>query len=133
MNNLQDMVDALPGLEDSLSLACSWLVDVAQVKEDTVPPEINPRKLNHKRWAGAFRGEYRVSKRQWSFFCPVWHGGQAVKALTLARRVTSKEKWLEARESMRSEEIYTIHTKLHPKLPEYLYKAMKIYSDRAFA
>ena len=37
---------------------------------------------------GAFRGEYCARTRQWDIFGPLWHGGQGVKALTLAGAIT---------------------------------------------
>ena len=70
-------------LKERLELACRWITDVAQVKDEALLPNERRRHL-HKTWSGAVRGEYRVSTRQWDYFCPVWHTGQAVKALTMA-------------------------------------------------
>jgi hypothetical protein len=70
-------------LTDRLALACRWLTDVAQVKNEELYPT-ETRVHHHKTWSGAMRGEYRVSSREWGFFCPVWHTGQAVKALVMA-------------------------------------------------
>ena len=70
-------------LKEHLNLACHWLTDIAQVKnEERYSTET--RVHQHKTWSGAIRGEYRVSSREWGFFCPVWHTGQAVKALVMA-------------------------------------------------
>ncbi|MCK5120014.1 MAG: hypothetical protein KAQ78_10535, partial [Candidatus Latescibacteria bacterium] len=70
-------------LEESLTSACEWLVNVAQVKEE-VPPNHVRTHHKHTYWKGAIKGEYSVKDSQWSFFCPVWHTGQAVKALVMA-------------------------------------------------
>ena len=47
-------------------------------------------------WRGSLRGEYNAGTRQWDFFCPVWHGGQAIKALVSAYRLFSDEALLDA-------------------------------------
>ena len=62
----------------AVTSACDWITDVAQMKTDTLSSEQNSHKLEHQHWRGALRGEYRASTRQWDFFCPVWHTGQAV-------------------------------------------------------
>lgn len=85
-----------PELEKGLRLACAWLIDVAQIREEVVPPAAETRGLCHRRWQGAMRGEYSAAERTWSFFCPVWHTGQAVKALVLAHRALGDAAWLEA-------------------------------------
>lgn len=73
-------------LKDRLALACEWLTAVAQVRsEERLPNET--RRHHHASWAGAIRGEYRAATREWGFFGPVWHTGQAVKALTMAAPV----------------------------------------------
>lgn len=73
----------LDKVRNSLTLACKWLTDVAQVKNDS---DLDPdcTKLMHTTFVGAMRGEYRAATRKWGFFCPVWHTGQAVKALVNA-------------------------------------------------
>lgn len=96
MKCLQDIVEALPGLRRSMLLACDWLADVAQVQGEQLTVESNTLKLAHARWKGAFRGEYTVATRRWTFFCPVWHGGQAVKALVQAYQVAPNSRYLEA-------------------------------------
>ena len=67
-------------------------MDVAQVKEE-VPPNHVMTHHKHTYWKGAIKGEYSVKGSQWSFFCPVWHTGQAVKALVMAHEVL-REDWL---------------------------------------
>lgn len=81
---------------ESMELACAWITDIARVKDENDP---TPRKHKHKFWQGALRGEYRAAKKEWSFFCPVWHTGQAIKALAMAYRITGGEKLLEAARS----------------------------------
>lgn len=78
---------------ESMELACAWVTDIAQVKDENDP---TPRKHKHKLWQGALRGEYRAATKAWSFFCPVWHTGQAVKALAMAYSVTDDVKLLAA-------------------------------------
>jgi hypothetical protein len=80
-------------LREAMLRACRWLVDVAQVKTADIPPEENGRDHRHRSWRGAIRGEYSVADRQWGFFCPVWHTGQAIKALAMAYGQTG-ESWL---------------------------------------
>jgi len=89
------------GLEEdkvlkSMVLAAKWLAEIAQVKTESLTVEKNPGRLLHKYWKGAIRGEYRVAEKTWSFFCPIWHTGQAVKALVLAYHVTGIEEFLES-------------------------------------
>lgn len=79
-------------LEERLNLACSWLCDCAQVKSHDDPVAKRHRQLS---WTGAIKGEYAAATRTWSFFCPVWHTGQAVKALTMAYQVTGNQAWLD--------------------------------------
>jgi len=76
--------------------ACEWLTGVAQMKSDALAGENNSHKLEHHHWRGALRGEYRASTRQWDFFCPVWHTGQAVKALIWASQALQRPDLLEA-------------------------------------
>jgi hypothetical protein len=44
---------------------------------------------------GAMRGEYDTKNRQWSFYGPFWHTGQAIRTLLLAYKMTGNEKYLE--------------------------------------
>jgi rhamnogalacturonyl hydrolase YesR len=83
-------------LKKSIALACEWLTDVAQVKEVELPPEQNPRGLKHNNWQGAIRGEYSAATRSWDTFCPMWHTGQAIKALVMAWQVLQDDSLLDA-------------------------------------
>lgn len=96
MKTLQDVAAALPGLHNAMLQACDWLVDVAQVRTDQLTIEGNRPRLAHKKWKGAFRGEYSVFNRHWDFFCPIWHGGQAIKALVQAHRLTNDARYLDS-------------------------------------
>ena len=78
-------------LRNALRQACSWITDVAQIKADKLGAENNSRQLAHKHWRGALRGEYRAADRKWDFVCPIWHTGQAIKALAQASRVMEDE------------------------------------------
>ncbi len=82
-------------LSQAMSAACVWLTGVAQVRGELGPKD-DSRGLHHRHWDGAMRGEYRVAERQWQFFCPVWHSGQAIKALVQAHQVLKDPSLLEA-------------------------------------
>ena len=83
-------------LTRAVTSACDWITDVAQMKTDTLLGEQNSHKLEHQHWRGALRGEYRASTHQWDFFCPVWHTGQAVKALVWAAKALDRPDLLDA-------------------------------------
>ena len=68
----------------ALNDACSWISDVAQVKCPEQARVGRGKLMRYARWEGAIRGEYSAATRAWDFFCPVWHTGQAVKALVMA-------------------------------------------------
>ncbi len=89
-NNLIDREKLLKALD----AACDWLTDIAQHQEETPPPCPRAPKMLHKTWKGSFKGEYSAATKIWDYFCPIWHGGQAVKALCAAYRVTGNEKYL---------------------------------------
>jgi len=96
MRSLEDILESLPGLEQSLEMACAWLTDVAQIRTDELPGEGYKHAFHKPSWKGAFFGEYSAAQQHWDFFCPIWHGGQAVKALTQAYRLTGNDRLLEA-------------------------------------
>src|ERR1039458_6943080 len=77
-------------LTRALNSACDWMTGVAQMKTDALSGEQNSHQLEHHHWRGALRGEYRASTRQWDFFCPVWHSGQAVKSLVWAAQAFNR-------------------------------------------
>ncbi len=83
-------------LRGAVRSACTWITDVAQMKSDQLNREKNSHGLQHKHWKGALRGEYRAADRQWDFFCPIWHTGQAIKALVLASRALKDGKLVDA-------------------------------------
>jgi hypothetical protein len=83
-------------LKTAIAGACSWITDVAQMKSDALNGESNSHNLQHRHWKGALRGEYRAATRQWDFFCPVWHTGQAIKALVLAAKALDRPALLDA-------------------------------------
>ena len=85
-------------VKNSIDLGCRWLIDVAQIKEEKLPPEQNARGMVHNDWRGAIRGEYSAATRVWDTFCPMWHTGQAVKALVMAWRVLEDDTLLAAAE-----------------------------------
>ncbi len=74
------------GLLTASEQACHWIGDIAQIKTDTLEFESNVRCYDYESWRGAIRGEYSVAAREWDFFGPVWHTGQAVKAMCMASK-----------------------------------------------
>ena len=83
-------------LTQNMAAACDWITSVAQMKTDTLAGEGNSHRLEHRHWRGALRGEYRAATRQWDFFCPVWHTGQAIKALVWASQALERPDLLDA-------------------------------------
>ncbi|MGI6610045.1 MAG: hypothetical protein ACOX4G_05985, partial [Limnochordia bacterium] len=83
-------------LLQGLRLGCSWLTDIAQMSSDSLTSENNSHHLRHTSWRGAIRGEYHPATRQWDFFCPTWHTGQAIKALVMAHSVLKEGELLTA-------------------------------------
>lgn len=84
-------------LRNAIRLGCGWLMDVAQVKTEKLNGnESNSRQLPHKHWRGAMRGDYRAADRKWDFSAPMWHTGQAIKALVMASRVLEDDQYLAA-------------------------------------
>jgi hypothetical protein len=77
-------------LSQAVTAACGWITGVAQMRTDALSGEHNSNRLEHHHWRGALRGEYHASTRQWDFFCPVWHTGQAIKALVLAAQALNR-------------------------------------------
>ena len=48
----------------------------------------------HKHWKGALRDDYRTADRKWDFSAPMWHTGQAIKALVLASRALEDDQYV---------------------------------------
>ncbi|OGV49869.1 MAG: hypothetical protein A2017_13415 [Lentisphaerae bacterium GWF2_44_16] len=81
----------------SMEKACGWLADTAQIKNETLPPDVvNDRPYIYNSWKGAIKTQYSAADRKWTFMCPVWHSGQAVKALMKAYKITGNENLLES-------------------------------------
>jgi hypothetical protein len=81
-------------LETSLANAVNWLTETATVK-DNRPVGMHGSKMPIKFWNGAIRGEYDVASQRWNCLCPIWHTGQAVKALVMAADVLDNPDLLE--------------------------------------
>lgn len=79
-----------------LALACSWLTDISQVRSDG---EAVRRKHIHKSYVGAMKGQYSAATKEWAFSCPVWHTGQAVKALSAAWEILGDNNLLKSAEA----------------------------------
>jgi hypothetical protein len=86
----------LTELKDALALAFGWLTDIAEVRTEKLTIEKNSLGHGHADWRGAIRGEYSAARREWDFFCPIWHTGQAVAALVAAHRVLRDDRLIES-------------------------------------
>ena len=84
-------------LKKHLEGAIYWLTEVACNNDDT-PIGEKGYKMPTKNWKGAIKGEYKAATKTWDSFCPIWHTGQAVKALVLASEVLNDAKLLEKAE-----------------------------------
>ena len=81
----------------AVAQACDWLADVSQIKTDRLPEDTtDSHAYAADSWKGSIRGHYLPATGQWSSLCPVWHTGQAVKALLLAGRHLEAERYLNA-------------------------------------
>lgn len=76
----------------AMTEGCRWLAERAMFDGDELPAEQNPSGYDYPTWRGAVR-EYDARTGRWSVFGPLWHTGQAVKALVLAHEVLG-EPWL---------------------------------------
>ena len=81
-------------LKKHLEQAISWLIQIACNKDNT-PIGAKGRMMPTTEWQGAIRGEYKASAKEWDSFCPIWHTGQAVKALVLASQALGRPELLE--------------------------------------
>ena len=81
-------------LKKHLEAALHWLTEVACNYENT-PIGAKGQQMPTTFWLGAIRGEYKAATQTWDSFCPIWHTGQAVKALVLASQALNKPELLE--------------------------------------
>ncbi len=82
---------------NSLNDAINWLTEIAVVKNNE-PIGVHGKEMPVSFWNGAVKGEYSIAERQWDFFCPIWHTGQAVKALVMAARALNQDDLLKKAE-----------------------------------
>jgi hypothetical protein len=80
-------------LKQHLQLAVDWLSNIAQIKDNKAVGR-HGNKFPYRHWNGAIRGEYSVAEQTWDCYCPIWHTGQAVKALVLAAEALDKPELL---------------------------------------
>jgi hypothetical protein len=86
------------GLSESIRQACAWITDVAMIRTKELAATDNRTFRFTRRyadWRGCFRGEYHAGRRSWDIFCPIWHGGQGVKALALAYELLKTQCYLD--------------------------------------
>jgi len=100
MKSLNDVMEALPGLDEAISGAANWLANHAIIKTQGLDDVYNRVGHRYQNWQGAFRGEYNMTERVWWMFCPMWHGSQALKALLWATDTIRQEPtWISAAHS----------------------------------
>ncbi len=83
---------------ESVALACRWIIDRSLIttKDPNFTDSHCPGVHRYTDWRGAFQGEYASASGKWDVFCPIWHGGQGVKALALAYDLLRDEAYLAA-------------------------------------
>ena len=88
----------LDGWRESVKLACTWMIERSMIRTPACTFENSGfGSLDaYTDWRGAFRGEYDAASRAWDVFCPIWHGGQGVKALAMAYAVLGDDAYLTA-------------------------------------
>ncbi len=79
----------------SLRAACRWLTEHSMVQCDELPDAQNPHGYHYASWRGAIR-EYDARRGHWHVFGPIWHTGQAAKALAMAGRVLDDSELVDA-------------------------------------
>ncbi len=84
-------------LQSHLEGAITYLTDIACNHENN-PIGRHGEKMLLATWRGAIRGEYYAANREWNCLCPIWHTGQAVKALVMASEALNRPELLEAAE-----------------------------------
>jgi hypothetical protein len=82
----------------SVALACRWIMDRSMItaKDHGFADSDCEHLRRYQDWRGAFRGEYAAASGRWDVLCPIWHGGQGVKALALAYAALGDELYLRA-------------------------------------
>lgn len=90
--------DQTPTWQASLQLACDWTINRSMIHTVEAPFSDSMFEWldQYGDWRGAFRGEYAADECAWDVFCPIWHGGQAVKALALAHEFSGEARLLQA-------------------------------------
>lgn len=81
-------------LQKSLKAALRFLTESAIIRDNT-PPGEHSKEFKYANWNGALRGEYALAAGKWDTFCPIWHTGQAIKALCLASQALHDRSLLE--------------------------------------
>ena len=82
-------------LGTSFRCAAEWLAFTAPVRREGTPFAA-PIPYPHGDYTGAMRTEYDTKARQWSLNGPVWHTGQAIRAMLVAERRLGDDRYREA-------------------------------------
>jgi hypothetical protein len=85
----------------SVRLACQWVTEISLIRtrEHGMGAGTGAAYAHFHRysdWRGAFRGEYYAATGKWDVYCPVWHGGQGIKALTMAYSLLRDSQYLDS-------------------------------------
>lgn len=118
-------------LRHAITLACDWIAQVSQIKTDALPPDTTPaRAYVYDSWKGAMRTEYTAATKRWGAMGPVWHTGQAVRALLLADKLLGgNAQWVAA---ARAGAQFMLNAQVwDPQHPDHgLIKAFEDHADR---
>lgn len=88
-------------VEQMLQDAARWLADKARIRgpeDDVVDPHDYP--VPDGGYLGAVRNEYDTKTGEWSLNGPVWHTGQAIRAVLIAHRHSADTTYLDAARAM---------------------------------
>lgn len=92
MNETTPLNPRAAACEQALRWAADWLILRAQIRGPEQTFE-NPERYPHADFAGAMRTEYDTTTKVWSINGPVFHTGQAVRALLVAYRRTGDARY----------------------------------------
>ncbi len=67
----------------AIERGASWIINIAQVRDKSDP------------MFGAIRNCYNTKTKEWRFYEPFWHTGQAVRALVAAYKITKRKEFLD--------------------------------------
>ncbi|MHB9071448.1 MAG: hypothetical protein ACYC54_13910 [Sedimentisphaerales bacterium] len=86
-------------MKESLNLACNWIIKHSLCNNETIdiPKSVHNYNYKYSNWTGVIR-EYNAQTREWYVFGPIWHTGQAIKALVMAYKILKDKTIIDAAE-----------------------------------